>query len=609
MKTKLVLIILLGVAAALPVAAQEKISVTQYGIVPNTFTDVSGKIQKAIEACRNKPGAILDFPAGRYDFWPEGAVKKAYYTSNTTKETDVPDKVKTIGLLFESINDITIEGNGSEFIFHGKMTPWALVNCRNIQMQNLAIDFERPSMSEMTFKEITSSSVTATIHPDSKFAIINNRLQWYGEGWGMNNFHAILTNPATGINTYSSWNPFRKATAEIVAPQTVRFTGDFSKFKAVVGDVLTIRDAIRDQVGGFINLSKNISFKNLKAYYMHGFGILSQFSENISFDSLTVAPRPGSGRTMSSFADALHFSGCKGEIKITNSFFKGMHDDPINVHGTHLKITQIVSSTQVKVKFMHPETYGFEAFFAGDSIALVHSESLQVFAQGIVKTATLISKTEMLVELMQPVANETAIGDCLENITWTPSLTVRNSRFESVNTRGLLVTTRKKILIEGNTFYRTGMHAILIANDALSWYESGPVQDVTIRNNIFEECGYNSAPGNYIIAIAPEDHKLVEGYYVHRNIRVENNVFKVYDVPLLTARSTDGLVFNNNIINQSHLMPQSSNKKSIQLTACKNVFIKGNVFNTGWQPAVNADKVLPKELNTDIKYEINKPAD
>ncbi len=44
---------------------------------------------------------------------------------------------------------------------------------------------------------------------------------------------------------------------------------------------------------------------------------------------------------------------------------------------------------------MHHQTFGFKAFLATDSIAFVHAESLQVFAQGIIKSAKLISTTEM----------------------------------------------------------------------------------------------------------------------------------------------------------------------------------------------------------------------
>jgi hypothetical protein len=92
------------------------------------------------------------------------------------------------------------------------------------------------------------------------------------------------------------------------------------------------------------------------------------------------------------------------------------------------------------------------------------------------------------------------------------------------------------------------MHAILIADDASSWYESGAVADVTIKNNRFIESGYNSAPENYQIAIVPENHKKVEGQFVHRNIRIVGNKFELEGELVLKARSVDGLEFQGNWI-------------------------------------------------------------
>jgi len=442
----------------------------------------------------------------------------------------------------------------------------------------------------MTFHEVSDSLIIAGIHPDSKYSIVNGRLKWYGEGWGMEHFHAILISPDAGTEFYSSWTPFQKATAVPIAPGQVRFKGDFKKYNFHPGQVLTIRDPIRDQVGAFINLSKNINLKNVSMHYMHGLGIVSQFSENLHYDSVFVMPRPESGRMIAAFADCMHFSGCKGQITIENCRFKGAHDDPINVHGTHLKVTEIVSPAILKIRFMHAQTYGFEAFFAGDTVAFVHSSKLQIFGSGVVTSAKLISEREMQVEFADPFPGEMIVGDCLENVTWTPSVTISNCRFERTNTRGLLITTRKKVLIGNNTFYRTGMHAILIANDASSWYESGPVQNVSIMNNTFEECGYNQAPGNYVIAIAPENHELVPGYMVHRNIIIEKNTFKVYDYPILTARSTENLVFTGNKIIQTDFMKKGKKRSGFEFTACKKVLIKNNSFEMPEVPEINADK-------------------
>src|SRR5206468_12764963 len=100
--------------------------------------------------------------------------------------------------------------------------------------------------------------------------------------------------------------------------------------------------------------------------------------------------------------------------------------------------------------------------------------------------AKLINRREMEIEVDRDLPSFVTNGLCIENLTWTPEVLIQNSRFERTNTRGLLLTTRRKVIIENNVFYKTGMSPILIADDALSWFESGAVQDVTIRNNTFD---------------------------------------------------------------------------------------------------------------------------
>lgn len=586
---------------------QTIINVTDYGIRPDSFEDAIPAVKKAIAACHNNGPVTLIFPKGRYDFWWQQAEERNFYISNTSTETECPSKLKKTGLLFENKSNITIDGNGSRFVFHGKMITFAFDHCSNMLLKNVTMDFERPSMSEISMVSVSDTQVVADIRQDSRYDIVDKKLRFYGEGWTMKHYHAILVKPQQGIMLYSSWEPFLKSTAAMITPYRVIFKGDFSKETFKWGDVLTVRDPVRDHVGAFINRSKNISLQNVTMQYMHGLGIISQFSENLHYDSVFV--QPSAGRQIAAFADAMHFSGCKGDILIENCKFKGLHDDPVNVHGTHLQVKDIQQPDRITVQFMHGQTYGFEAFFSGDSVGFVQSPSLRTFGFGKIKSAKLISEREMLLELEHPVPASLKKGDALENITWTPALTVRNCRFEGTNTRGLLVTTRRKVLIENNRFYRTGMHAILIANDASGWYESGPVFDITIRNNSFEECGYNSGEINAVISIAPENHELVKNFYVHRNIRIESNHFKIFNQPILSARSTQNLYFENNDVEKTNFLSDTNDaeKPAFVLNACDRVTITKDRFDGLKNPSVKLSNMNTKNLQTNLKSIIFQP--
>lgn len=605
MKKVIIIFVLLSLKIALFAQVQRPVNVADFGLVPNSFSDATEQVKKAIAVCKNQPGSQLVFPQGRYDFWPEKSEQREYFISNTSSEEECPSKIKNIGLLFEDMKDLTIEGNGSLFVFHGKMITWSLDRCENIKLQNMAIDFERPSMSEMQLLEVAADHIIAAIHPDSKYAVVDEKLCWYGEGWGVSRYFAILEDTISGTAVYSSWNPVLEGKATELALFKVRIDGRFDNANYKSGQILTLRDPYRDHVGAFVNMSKNIQLENVSMHYMHGLGIVSQFSENLTYRHVNIVP--SRGRTVAAFADGMHFSGCKGVVKIENCRFKGLHDDPVNVHGVYLKITKIHSPTQLTVRFMHGQTYGFPAFYPKDTVAFIHARSLQTRGLAVVKSAGLVSEREMQIELTQPVSKDLSIGDCLENITWTPSLEVRNNRFEQTNTRGLLVTTPRKTLIENNIFYRTGMYGILIAGDAGSWFESGAVNDVLIRNNVFDGCGYNFPSNSYAISIEPENHETLPGHWVHRNIRIENNTFKTYETQIVRARSVEKLIFKDNTVEKSTWNDEGTgNAPQFKLETCTNVSISDNRYDRNSIVSVECTGMKNRDIKTgkieSVKY-------
>lgn len=574
------------------------INATDFGVKSNSYENAAPALRRAIDACRQYPAPVLTLPPGRIDVWPDSADKRELYISNTT-ENDARSKVKNIALLLERCNNITIEGQGTLVILHGKMLSFALLECNNIKIRHLAFDYERPTMSEITIEAVSKNRIETVFHPDSRFSVDSGKLSLYGEGWKAHDYHTILFDPANDRMHYSSLQPLLEATARQTGPHHVVFEGDFEKVSYKAGNVLTVRDPYRDNCGGFIEQSRNIELYDVKMYYMHGLGIVSQFSENITLRKVAVAPRPESGRIIAAFADCFHFSGCRGSVIIDSCHTSGAHDDPVNIHGTHLQIARIDNAGKITVRFMHHQTYGFPAFFPGDSIAFIEPQTLLPKGAAIVRSAVLMNKREMALELNAPAPAYLTAGLCIENLTWTPEVQITNSRFERTNTRGILVTSRRKVLIENNVFYHTGMYPILIADDASSWFESEAVQDVTIRDNLFEGCGYNSGSG--AITIAPENHQRVAGQYVHHNIRITGNTFKTPDGKALTAKSVEGLQFTDNKISGNEQAGQTTPKSAISLDACTDVIIKKNRITNHVAKTVDLSGMTAKDIQTDWK--------
>ena len=154
----------------------------------------------------------------------------------------------------------------------------------------------------------------------------------------------------------------------------------------------------------------------------------------------------------------------------------------------------------------------------------------------------------------------------VENITFTPEVEVRNCEFRELPTRGVLVTTRKPVIIENNAFYKLGMAPVYISCDANNWYESGRVEDVVIRNNRFYNC-----QGNGVIFIEPIITESAEERTVHKNIRIEKNSFYLNQNHAVDASSVDGLQIIDNEIHYSQ-----KDQELYVMRACKNVQIENN---------------------------------
>ena len=265
-------------------------------------------------------------------------------------------------------------------------------------------------------------------------------------------------------------------------------------------------------------------------------GFVSQFTENMIFQRVNVAPPSDSIRTYAAWGDVFQFSNWKGDILVDSCRLSGMQDDAINCHGTHLRIIGKIGENQILMRFMHPQTYGFAAFSPSDEVAVICHSNLREYENNPRRKVTAIerkSDKDWLLTLDGP-APTFGKDDVLDNITWYPNLTARSNHVSVDPVRGFLLSTRGKVIVENNTFHRCAMAAILIEDDAEGWFESGPVRDMLIRGNSFIGCG---------ISINPHTRSDRPDEPVHENIRIIENYFEDAGV---TAKSVNGLTVTGN---------------------------------------------------------------
>ena len=538
--------LLIGLFSCLLCGAQDTLYVKDFGLVPNTFANSTPVLNQVLEACRKQKPKVLAFEPGRYDFWPEGATRKELYVTNTSSEQECADKTKIMGVYLNELSDLTLEGNDCTWMFHGKMTTVAVDHCTGITLQHLHIDFERPGGSELTYMSQEGNSVIMKAHPDTRYVIQNGKINLVGEGWRSNHIHCIGYNPENEHMQYSyDWSTLSNCPVEEVAPQTLKFQVP-EDFKPMMGMTLTLRDIIRDQVGILLHYSDSIALSQVGVHYMHGLGIVSQYCKDVTMNQVSCAPKEGSGRILASSADFMHFSGCRGKVTVKDCYFSGAQDDCINVHGTNLRAVKQTGQNVITVRFMHPQSYGYEAFWKGDTVALVHAATMQRFSTAQVEKAVRLNNYEISLTLNREIPSDLEIGhDVIENLTCTPEVEITGNYFSHTSTRGVLCTTPRKAVIRDNTFYKTGMSAILVEADAEGWFESGPVCDLTIENNTFTDCAWNGNPHHAVIAINPSNKVIDLKKPVHEHIRILNNSFMEYETGIY-AKSVRDLIISGN---------------------------------------------------------------
>ena len=513
--------------------------------------DATGRFAAAVERASRENGAHVEIrltAGATYHISRAKSHSALYHISNTTSADENPDPVKHIGLLLKNLRNVTFNGMGATIVTHGEMTPWVVDSCENVTLKNFTVTAADPSVPEITVTEVGDSSLTVSVHPFSHYRIDNDgKLFWMGEGWEFTGGIAQQYSPKT-LTTWRTDEPLARAVSiEETAPATLKLVyhcGERPDTES--GNVYQMRHSFRTEVAGFVNCSSDVRLDSLTLRFMGNFGIVAQNSRNLAYRSLTCAPDPDSGRTCCGFADFLQISGCGGMISVTDSYFAGAHDDPINVHGTHMKVCD-VAGNRLKVRFMHGQTFGFEAFSAGDSIELVNADNLRAFASARLVGARMDGDYEMTLVTDREFTPEEIAVCCdavVENISWCPDVTIARNYFTLTPTRGILITTRGKSVIEDNTFFRIPMPAILVADDARSWYESGPVRDLTIRHNRFIGC---AAP---VISVSPEIHgeRPSEEMPVHSGISVMSNSFEdTRGVPHVFMRATSSSVVEGNV--------------------------------------------------------------
>lgn len=503
-------------------------------------------IQQALAKCRQINAAKLMLPGGILPISDDYVSERYVWASNND------EGLKRIAFDLTGMKNFEIDGNGTTLLFSGFISPFLMLNANGITIKNLSVDYTRTFHSEGIIQKSGKGWMDIKFDKSFPYSVEEDRLVFkdkQNETYPYSNlleFDAVKRETAFMAKDYWIFSSGGMPAAQL-ENGNVRIFKD--KLEGTPGNIMVFGAAGRKVPCFTLSDSERIHLRNVNIYHCGGMGVIGQRTRDIELDSVNVTPSPGSGRVISITADATHFSNCSGYLRLLNCIFENQKDDATNIHGIYAVIDSIMSPTEMIVKLKHSQQHGFNFFKPGTGLELVDNKSLITYGNLKVKEAYAINKEYIQVILSTPIPKTAKLLDVVAAVDSYPEVIIRNCKMRGNRARGILLGSRGKILIERNYFHIPGA-AILFEGDGTYWYEQSGVRDVTIRNNVFENCNYG-VWGNAVIDVGTGIRDKKESSRYHKNILVENNLFRTFDPRIVNIYAVDGFTFRNNKIEQT----------------------------------------------------------
>lgn len=529
--------------AVLAVVGLLALQCKQININSDTAGDFEGWVQTELES--GKQTIVL--PKGVHHAYPQNVRSKYLYVSNND------DGVKNILFDLSGRENLIIDGNGAELILHGRIIPFYMKNAKNITIKNLTIDWAHPFFGQGDITEVGKDYFDVRIQDGYTADIEDDRLVFINpdidEPMHFNNINIV--DPQLERLVQKSMDEYgvgQEHRAEQIEPGLFRIHSNSIRSPLKPGHVAVFQYAGRCSPAVLAHGGSDIRLENVTQYHAAAIANLFEGTKNIYIDSLQIVRRPGAGRFYTTHHDATHFVDCRGDIHVKNSKIEWQGDDDLNVHGVFRRVHKKVSNNTIQVYLYHFQQIGLRTLFPGDKIGFYDKRTFQLVGEGILEKEIYYHYTAQQSYLR--------FKDELPALDWENivvaiqdhdvDVQISGNHFSNHRARNLIIKTPGKVRIHDNYFNAQGA-AIKIHTEASSWHESGPVDDVEIYNNVFDQC--NSGGFSFAtieITAGVTDRETVAP--VHKNISIHNNRIIYIFKPIMGASYVENLEFYDNEI-------------------------------------------------------------
>jgi hypothetical protein len=529
-----------------PPGSARRASVVDFGADPTGQKDATAAVQKAI-ASLAKRNARLVFPAGRYTFAGSNSVL----------------------MEFRGYEGLEIFGNGAELSFAGATQPLRLMDCKDLEVHDIIVDWTRPPFSQGVVRAATDRSVTVAVDPAYPVD-------------GSERVHALLgfgngTSPSpSGVNAYGI------ASAQLRGSQTLEIVlTDSAAFR--VGDRVVLLHPAGDGAALRLEGCEQILLETVVFHTAPGAAVVLSGCRDITLDTVRVMPHPGGGRLISSCGGGVEILDSTGTVDVQHALIQGTAGAGMRVQQSYWRLSQVsdpqaavLASTDGKPvpEWLLP--------IQGTYMQISQAPSLKLLGEIAVTKAAAVSGGMQLTfsETLSPVVGKGTLF-CL-SATNQAQLKMDDCKFRGGPSAGLVAQSR--VRVGNSSFSGYAGPAIVLAPDLVRM--RGPVvENVHISDCNFSDCNLdqrNLGPGGERGAITidtqPERREAATPTdRVNEGITVQRNTFRDLDGPAIYCGGATWLDVESNRFNGCDtLRPTGQEPRAMVLRNVDESTITGN---------------------------------
>lgn len=481
----------------LPARSGEVISAADFGARAEPGVCSTDAFRRAIAACAARPGAVLDIPHGVYHFYsaPGG-----------------------VHLPLHGLADLTVQGNGSELIFHTPVAYWDILDCTRIHLKDMVLDWAWEDAPLATVGLVTavagdgrfldvSFPACALVPEDMEIRIVGpfdpkRYTPGCPGGIEFRPYRNSHVRPAGDAKTDEEMQRLVRELSNILLPQMQRLSANalrlFTKdpgwalrhFKA--GQCYNFRHFEYDGVAVRTGRSSHVTLERLTLYGCPGSGFLSSGGvHHLHFDHCRILPRPGTPRSVSVSVDCLHVGNSQGHFVIEDCDFSGAGDDCINLHdNSSMGVRRLGEHRLLALRVTKDALQ-----FGQSSLIELRRPDLSPtgYTSRVEAVEYLPEQRSCVLTLAESLPEQLEEDSVIFNRTFhTDHYIIRNCRFTNNRARGALLQGSHG-LVENNLFENIQGAAIQIETGCENrWSEGQGVNDLLIRGNIIRHCDLNA---------------------------------------------------------------------------------------------------------------------